>query len=72
MYLKIGDDKLIDKRKILAILDIKQISAEIPQNCKKTDKYKSLILIDDNGEEVYMLSHASTQTLLRRAELGNF
>lgn len=72
MYLKISDEKVIDKKDIVAILDIRQIDEDIILNDDIDNECKSLIILDNNGREEKLFSCASPQTLLNRAKKSHF
>ena len=80
MYVHIGKDSIIDSEYLIAILDIESLQKrknlqEVLQNLKISDKIidvsdgnkKSLIIIQNNNENLGYITNISTTTLAKRA-----
>ena len=80
MYVHIGKDIIIDSEYLIAILDIESLQKrknlqEVLQNLKISDKIidvsdgnkKSLIIIQNNNENLGYITNISTTTLAKRA-----
>ena len=80
MYVHIGKDIIIDSEYLIALLDIESLQKrknlqEVLQNLKISDKIidvsdgnkKSLIIIQNNNENLGYITNISTTTLAKRA-----
>ena len=80
LYVHIGKDIIIDSEYLIAILDIESLQKrknlqEVLQNLKISDKIidvsdgnkKSLIIIQNNNENLGYITNISTTTLAKRA-----